>query len=411
MPKVLDRFVQDRLKDESFYPEKSDEDRTSLAWALANKLKNEGHLKGNDDEVPNELTFVQGITEFTVKAGDAGGRILLFKGAVLARAERNTNGDEISKDNISELVATLPATPIDDEHNEHQIIGMFTDSRPTEDGLAASVDGLIHMDRFPEIAADIQSGKRQLSVEADADEAECSKCGGRFRSSHDYCAHLAARRKTGTSRRFHNMVAKGGGVVKRPAGTRTHFDPSQIRIIASHQEADEKPVIPKMEDSTMKCPHCEASNDEGADKCKSCGKNMAVGAIIADLNAALAKAGKVGELETQLTAKDEELTTAKAEIQTKIDALASKDGDLKTANDKVVELTAAIRRSRLAAWDDKKWDDKKATVMAMADDAFDLMAAEVVSPTADKGGAGFRLPDRPVAGGNRTNGTKEPLAL
>lgn len=358
----------------------------------------------------NPLTFVQGPTEFTIKAAESGGRILIFRGAILARSERNSNGDEISKDNIAELVATLPGTPIDDEHHEHQLVGMFTDSQAIEDGTAASVDGLIHMDRFPEIAADVQTGRRQLSVEADAEEASCSECNKRFKTSHEYCAHLTARRKNGVSRRFHKMVAKGGGVVRHPAGTRTHFDPAQIRIIASHQEEDEEPqnVEPPAEDKNMKCPHCEASNDEGADKCKSCGKNMAVGAIIADLNTALSTAAKVPDLESKLTAKDEELTTAKAEVQTKIDALAAKETELKAANDKVAEQAAVIRRARLTAWDDKKWDEKKATVMAMDEAAFDLMASEVAQPPV--GGAGFRLPEKPVAGGSR-NGQKEPLTL
>lgn len=37
MPKVLDEFVKDRLADPGFYPDKSQEERESIAWAIANK--------------------------------------------------------------------------------------------------------------------------------------------------------------------------------------------------------------------------------------------------------------------------------------------------------------------------------------------------------------------------------------
>lgn len=364
--------------------------------------------------MPNKLEFLptNGSVEFTIKAS-AEGRMLIFKSAVLARSERNKNHDEISKENILELAATLQGTPLDIDHIDDKIFGMFTDSRAVEDDTAVEVDGLIWMDRYPREASEVKAGLRQLSIEAEADKAECSICHKVFADADEYCAHLQNRRKSGASRLFQGMRGKGGGAVRNPAGSRTNFDPSQIRIIASHQEED-----------MNKCPHCQHENPEDADKCGSCHKNLAVAAIVADLNTALSRAeaveGEKATLVASLETAKNELTAAQATVTEKETALTTKEQELKDKADalvateaKVVALNEKVRQSRLSAHvDEAGWAKRKVTVMAMTDEAFEVYASDLDAAVsvAAKGGAGLRLPE-PDAGGKTNHKNKEPLAL
>jgi len=164
------------------------------------------------------------------------GELLRFEGMELAHVGTNANQDEYNDDNIGELASTLPLMPITDEHGRDRVVGVFTAAKKTGDG-ALSTDGLVYARRFPEVAQDILEGIKRPSVEAYADVAMCSICGEEFITAKDYCNHLRDRRGSGASRRFKNMHAVGGGVVRRPADSRAKFDMDSIYIMASHEEA------------------------------------------------------------------------------------------------------------------------------------------------------------------------------
>lgn len=170
------------------------------------------------------------------------GELLRWKNAELARAEVNANMDELSNDDIGTLAATLPLMPLTNEHGE--IIGLFT-AATSEDapGFPSKkrllTEGIMYRRRFPDVADEIMNGTKRLSIEAIADMAVCSLCGGEFPHMRAYCSHLKNRHATGASRRFKGIRAVGGGAVRRPAGSSTGFDRRQVYMVASHQESDD----------------------------------------------------------------------------------------------------------------------------------------------------------------------------
>jgi len=163
-----------------------------------------------------------------------GGEILYFKHAVVARVETNKNMDEISEEGAYELASSIAVMPIDDDHIEQRIVGIFSDAE-VEEG-AVSTNGVIYARRFPDIVSDLYMGKRWLSIEADAEMAECSVCGGRFKRKDELCAHLCSpiqvRRKEGYRRKLSGLRAIGGGITPHPAGTDTSFDPTNFKMVA-----------------------------------------------------------------------------------------------------------------------------------------------------------------------------------
>lgn len=180
-----------------------------------------------------EVTPAELSTDVQEVLGSTSGRLLRFKNAILARAEVNANNDELTEQGLAEVAASLPLTPIDIEHNKRQICGYYIGAHMSDGALYT--DGVIFSERFPEVAAGMQAMPPQYrqSIEAVAEEAECSKCGGVFVSVSQYCEHLLSKRATGAVRKLRSMKALGGAVTKNPAGTQTEFDPSQMTIIAS----------------------------------------------------------------------------------------------------------------------------------------------------------------------------------
>ncbi len=195
----------------------------------------------NTDDQPNEdfLVFEQSSDtsfEIAVRAAD-GGELWRFKNAKLAYAETNKNDDDISRDNIQELAATLAGRAVDIDHNERSNAGVITSSRPVVVGGrdAVAIDGLLWRDRYPQEIDGVKAGTHHLSVEANADMATCSICKGQFKSSDVYCSHLKNRKQSGAKRGFIGLKGKGAGITRNPAGNGTHFDREQIFVVA-HME-------------------------------------------------------------------------------------------------------------------------------------------------------------------------------
>jgi len=167
------------------------------------------------------------------------GELLRWKNAELARAEVNANMDELVNEDIDALASTLPLMPLTDEHGE--IIGLFTAATSETAPDAPNrkrllTEGVMYRRRFPQVADEIMNGTKRLSIEAVADIAVCTLCGGEYDNMRAYCSHLKNRHASGASRRFKGIRAVGGGAVRRPAGSSTGFDRRQVYMIASHQE-------------------------------------------------------------------------------------------------------------------------------------------------------------------------------
>lgn len=207
-----------------------------------------------------DATFTQDSPiHFELQATDEGD-ILVFHNAILARAEVNKNRDEITRDGINELAATIAGRPIDDEHEFTRIVGAFTAGKAIEDSSALSVDGFIWKDRWPNVAEMVLAGKKELSVEASGTRARCSVCNSVFDTSHEYCEHIMSKRakvKHNATRTLFGLKAKGGATTFVPAGTDTKFG-KELFMVASHSDItvcaycqDEV----SLGESTI-CPHC-----------------------------------------------------------------------------------------------------------------------------------------------------------
>lgn len=324
----------------------------------------------------DDIEFVsEGAVVFELQASEQGDK-LLFRNAILARAEVNRNNDEILPAEIDNLAASIPGCPIDLEHRPDVNIGVFTAGRAVETpmGRALSVDGLIWASRYPVEADGVRKGTHQLSVEAACDRAECSKCGKVFAARDEYCQHLKAKRKHGATRRAYGLKSVGGAVTQRPAGTATQFDRSQLWLVASHEEKEEPP---------MECPRChKVSATEG--DCSHCGKPMSAAVIAQELDLAMRE---LATAQTQLTAAQEAQSQLNASLDTEKTGKTEAERLLAAAQEsaraaeaakadaeaKLVEKSTALRRHLLGSrMSDEDWASKQADVMAMTDSQFNL---------------------------------------
>ena len=340
---------------------------------------------------------------FTLQAA-AQGSLLMFEGAILARAEVNKNLDEISADGIRELAATLPMRALDIEHDLRVNCGAFTAAEPVEDpdlGWVLSTSGFMWADRFPQEAAQIQSGQLSLSIEAEAEQATCSICNQTFSGARDYCNHLANQFQSGAVRRMSKLKAVGGGVVRRPAGNGTRFAPTGLRFLASHATTRPLEII-----AMKNCPYCSAAmtpDDEKNMKCSACAHDLSPAALAASLveaadklktlegtHANLATAAdqgksRIAELEAELANAQTALEAAKG-VQGELDetkikltaaeqAVAAAQTALDEAKAQALELRATVRRSTLGKRiTDAEWEAQKAVLMGMSDAAFEVAA-------------------------------------
>lgn len=351
-----------------------------------------------------QFEMVQGPTHIEFEAASSG-RLLKFSGARLARAEVNKNSDRITPKGIGELAATVAGTPIDVEHEDLAICGIFTAGAPVEDpvlGTLLEVSGLVHADRYPDIAAGMQSGALSLSIEADGSSANCSVCNQTFGSSDKYCEHLKNKFKSGAVRTVEGLIALGGGVVKYPAGNGTDFKNASIKFVASQADPPAAPPTPAPVEAHMKnCPYCKTTLTAAVDKCPNpaCAKGLNIEAMSEGLESALADLARVGtEANSRLNTEVAKVTTDKdaalAQVTTLTASLAEATAKLATAETARVAAEQASRRQRLGARvTDEVWEAKKATLLAMDEASFATMLELTPAPAGGKPAqpAGVRL--------------------
>ena len=184
------------------------------------------------------------------------GELMKFKNAHLCSIGENANKDWIDESGIKELAATMSFMAIDDEHDEQKVVGFFVNPRGADNFTKLYTDGVIYARRFDDVARQVQSGEKKLSVEAGAQRAECSVCGGVFASVSEYCEHLRDKYKYDATRRLSGLKAKGGATVRYPAWD-TSFDPNGFTMIASRVEMDR----PKTDAERAKT-HFEISDED-----------------------------------------------------------------------------------------------------------------------------------------------------
>lgn len=354
MPKEVHDCVQDLLSKDDFYPDKSESERESAAWGICQERHG---AKGTLE--PVTFKTVDEVGEITVEATEDDGEILLFKNAVLCREAVNANQDEIAAGEIENLANTIAGRPIDNEHEERDIRGVFTAGRKVDrNGIPAlSVDGLIWVDRYPQEANDVRSGRRKLSIEAVADSAECSVCNQMFARSSEYCDHLRNKRKTGAVRRLFGLKAKGGALTYSPAEKQAGFDIARIMMVASHDEDGLETISSEQKELEMGEKELKEQLDEMTAKLETVNQEKEE------------LAAKVSELEQKLQDEGEKLAasqTAQEELQSKLEAAESNSA----------KYLEQVRKARLSgSISEEEWESKKETIMAMSDDAFELVAS------------------------------------
>jgi hypothetical protein len=127
------------------------------------------------------------------------------------------------------------------------------------------------------------------------------------------------------------------------------------------------------------CPYCNSDTKMGTDTksnmpvavCPTCGKPLTAAAMAADLKSALSSLTAIGTEKTALTEQVTALTAEKTTLAASIETLtADKDKAEKLA----AEQKETLRRNAVGArMTDETWGKKKATILAMAEDAFATM--------------------------------------
>jgi len=210
----------------------------ALAYQRA-LYKNVPDVKESTEDESVNTNLVLGAVTFI--ADELNPRILKFENVVLARPETNKNRDNVDDKGIAELAQTISGCPIDVDHDVTHNVGMFTAGRVGEKG-ELRVDGIVWLDRCEAMGVDPDEVKKNLykmSVEADADYAECSICHSRHENSSTYCSHIVSLRakiRNGAERVLKGLRALGGALTKRPAGTETGWDAYSGIVMVAHQK-------------------------------------------------------------------------------------------------------------------------------------------------------------------------------
>ena len=182
-------------------------------------------------------------------------RAIRFKRLALARAERNKNGDLLTRDNLEEIAASVGLMPITDRHPRNKatphIIGTMTGGYVADvtggDGAGSYVfaDGIMWSGRHPSLVRQTIEGKRLPSIEAVGTQVGCSVCGSWHSDDSTYCAHLKARILgsigDNVSRLHKGLRTVGTALVPNPAGSHTGFHGGQFFLVAeeeSYKETD-----------------------------------------------------------------------------------------------------------------------------------------------------------------------------
>jgi len=396
LPKQVEECVKKRLANPDFQaPKNSDKNREEFAWALCQTLYKKGQLDGMTVEIEGkEYWSLDGNEWFAKDEGNVAGfklepvtdddlkalnlllgakqdknEILKFSNAFLAREESNKNKDDLNRKNLEDIAQTLPLRAIDFEHREKEIVGLFINGLVKGDGDRGGVatDGIVYARRRPDVAMGLMNGELKLSIEADADSAQCSLCGQIFKAQADYCEHLQGRLQgSGAVRRFPGtMKALGGAVTKNPAGSGTDVPRESIVMIASQIKAEgddstDEVVIPEDEKSKVK-------GGVGVEELEK---------VKAELQE------KVKALEALMGEKDA-LEAEKAELTTQLEAAQKERDDLKAEmeNDEKFREREEKLAGRLTP---EVIAEKKEVILGFDDAAFEFFLASLPEPAAVK---------------------------
>lgn len=183
-------------------------------------------------------------------------RAVKFTNLAIVKAERNANGDLITVENLGELAATIADMPVTDKHpgkSTPHIIGVHTGGRvvevkspdPKEAGFYMLASGVWWSGRHPKVVAELVSGERKPSIEAQSERTGCNVCGAWFDFPAQYCAHLQAfksslRAAENVSRMHQGMRAMGSAAVPNPAGTNTGFHNGRFYMVAEELPVSEE---------------------------------------------------------------------------------------------------------------------------------------------------------------------------
>ena len=291
----------------------------------------------------------------SISAEDMAGELLVFKDAVLVRAETNKNGDRFDSAALNEIAASVPLMPIDYEHVEKRLVGLFTAARV--EGDAVLTDGIIYAKRFPEIAADVVSGKLKLSVEVMIGTAMCSVCQGKFKNRKEYCSHLKEPKRFAAARIVTDLKCIGGGVTYNPAGTGTTFDRTEMVFMAS--EESDGVIAMRMEESQedgMELEELKAQVQSLTDSLAAANTQIAEkDALVASKDGEIAKlqAGIEGEKRV----RERSITLLSAGYTQ--EQLKPIEGDLAIVSDKAIELLVASAKLDKDAQSEPPADDKQ----------------------------------------------------
>jgi len=295
--------------------------------------------------------------------------------------------------------------PLTNEH-DGEIVGLFTAASvaaaPDQpDSMMLLTEGVMYARRFPEVADDIRSGAKRLSVEAFADTAVCSVCGGEFLNAREYCEHLKNRHSSGASRQFKSMRAVGGGVVQRPAGSMAGFDKQQVYMVASHEEVvaargEGKGVGGEPQGdggaNTCTCPKCGAKSkhDKGVpcseQTCPKCGAAMAgktraeggtvdLEQVKAQLDQTLAKLDAMRQERDGLIEERDGFAGQITELEASVNTLTAELEQVKEEREQVQADLVWKERSDVLApvfGDAGELERQKPVIMAMSDEAVQL---------------------------------------
>lgn len=312
-PQWVEDCVSKKMADPKFKPQEGKTKKES-AWAVCQTIYKE--------RVKASLIILEPVTEQTtfVVAAEDGGEVLRFRNAVFVVAETNRNRDTILEEELQNLASTLPGRPIDYDHQWQECVGVFTEAsveKIDDDTWGLRVGGLIWADRFPDVAKDVREGRLKLSIEADAETAECSICSNIYARAKDYCEHLLDKVKHNAHRILHGLKAVGGGLTHNPAGTDTSFDMANVCFVAHHKTEE----VGAEEETTDAIPSIGGpSMEEQLEKLQAELKEMAqkFDATTAELESV--KAAHTKEIEAltasvaDLTSKLEVATTEKARL-------------------------------------------------------------------------------------------------
>lgn len=241
-------------------------------------------------------------------------RAIKFKKLAIAKAERNKNGDLLTRENLAEIAASVDGMPVTDRHPRRggtpHIFGVMNKGYvATVTGGDASgdyifVDGMMWSGRHPALVRQAIEGQRKPSIEAVGEQVGCSVCGSWHNDETTYCGHLKARLSGGlgdnVSRLHRGLRAVGTALVPNPAGSNTGFHGGQFFLVAEEENYKET----DMTEAEVK----QLQEELAAAQAK-----------VAELEASVSSyEQKVAEVEAAVRAAQDELDAKNAELEAAI---------------------------------------------------------------------------------------------